>query len=77
MSRKTEQWVGIHVYCETCNRQKKPHGRSAPMDHYLCDQECSGYNDEPRPGCLWPGETSEEFGYPHCEYGVKRQECAC
>jgi hypothetical protein len=56
--------VGIAVYCEMCNRQKAPIGRSAPMGCELCDDDCEGYRDDPKPGSLWPGETEEDFGYP-------------
>jgi hypothetical protein len=62
--REVEQ-VGKAVDCLTCRRRKKPRGRSAPLEmaNGLCDQDCEGYNDDPKPGFLWPGETREEFGY--------------
>jgi hypothetical protein len=59
--------VGIAVTCTTCGRNKKPHGRSAPVGSWLCDEQCQGYHQMPWPGCLWPGETDEEFGYPCCD----------
>ncbi len=60
--------TGIAVKCTECGRGKVPHGRSAPdaLFGHLCDSGCNGYNLEPLPGCLWPNETSEEFGYTHC-----------
>ena len=56
---------GIAPYCESCLMRKKPLGRSAPaaMANGLCDQDCEGYRDEPRPDDLWPGESASEFGY--------------
>ncbi len=63
--------VGIQVTCTHCNRTKQPHGRSAPQGASYCSDECKGYQDEPRPGCLWWGETSADFGYPHCEHATK------
>lgn len=58
--------VGIAVECAVCHLRKKPWGRSAPlaMANSLCDWDCPGYDTDPKPGCLWPGETEEEFGYP-------------
>jgi len=57
--------VGVAVTCTVCGLRKKPMGRSAPLEmaNSLCDHECPGYNAEPYPGDLWPGETREEFGY--------------
>jgi hypothetical protein len=57
--------VGVAVECVVCHRRKKPVGRSAPdaMAGSLCDSECPGYYEDPRPGQLWPGETREEFGF--------------
>lgn len=56
--------VGIIVKCIVCGRMKKPIGRSAGLDSSFCDDECSGYRQEPLPGSLWPGETEQAFGYP-------------
>jgi hypothetical protein len=59
--------VGVGVICERCGRRKAPHGRSAPEGGMYCAMDdCAAYNDAPKPGCLWPGETCEEFGYHHC-----------
>lgn len=57
--------VGVSVTCTVCGMRKKPVGRSAPMDmaNSLCDYDCPGYKQDPKPGQLWPGETKEEFGY--------------
>lgn len=65
--------VGVEVRCGTCGRQKQPHGRSAPLGHGLCDSDCPGYNQEPKPGCLWPGETERDFGFPVCAHATKEQ----
>ena len=62
--------VGVAVQCETCGKTKTPHGRDAGAlaANSYCDTDCPGYNDDPIPGCLWPGETDEDFGYrsPDC-----------
>lgn len=64
--------VGIYVQCETCGHQKKPRGRSAPMQMFMCrPDECVGYELEPRVGDLWPRETEEEFGYPISADGTR------
>lgn len=65
--------VGISVYCKTCGREKQPHGRSvSPAVHgAYCDEECEGYRQEPRPGCLFPGETEEDFGNAVCANATK------
>jgi len=57
--------VGVAVDCTVCHRRKKPVGRSAPMEmaNSICDSDCSGYYEEPKPRDLWPGETREEYGY--------------
>jgi hypothetical protein len=57
--------VGVAVDCKICGLRKKPRGRSAPLEmaNSLCDHECPGYNQDPEPGWLWPGETREQFGY--------------
>ena len=57
--------VGRIVRCTTCERTKKPIGRSAPMEcaAYMCDEDCPGYRDEPFPSDLWPREARlEAFG---------------
>jgi len=58
---------GVSVECSVCHRRKKPVGRSAPlaMANSLCDRECDGYDQEPLPGTLWPGETCSDFYYAH------------
>lgn len=64
---------GITVYCATCGQRKKPIGRSAALAiaNSLCDSDCAGYYDAPKPGSLWPGETEAEFGYPVGNDGVE------
>ena len=64
--------IGIRVTCAICGRTKKPHGRSAPMASSYCDaNECEGYYLDPVPGCLWPGETDEDFGFPCCSAATR------
>jgi hypothetical protein len=66
--------VGVCIKCGVCGQMKKPIGRSAPLDLSYCDDACRGYRLKPRPGSLWPGETSEEFGYPIGEDGTELAE---
>ena len=63
--------VGIGVCCAVCGHMKQPHGRSAPLGTYYCDGDCPGYDQDPKPGCLWPGETEEEFGFQICSNAVE------
>lgn len=58
--------VGKAVECTHCGLRKAPRGRDAPaeMAGGICDFECPGYDKPPLAGHLWPGETSESFGYP-------------
>lgn len=51
------------VECLTCGMRKNPRGRSAPLEmaNSLCDWECPGYNEHPRPGHLWPNEELGEI----------------
>ena len=63
--------VGIRVDCTICSYMKKPHGRSGPIERMLCDCHCEGYDLDPKPGCLWPGETDEDFGYPCCDAATR------
>ena len=57
--------VGVSVTCPVCHMQKKPRGRSAPLQMSMCDpHECDSYWNDPKVGDLWPGETEEDFGYP-------------
>jgi len=63
--------VGVRVECGTCHRMKKPIGRSASLAaaNGYCDDDCAGYREAPLPGSLWPGEHSDDFGYPVSEDG--------
>lgn len=63
--------VGVIVHCQTCGYMKKPLGRSGPLGSVYCDEECVGYRQPPFVGSLWPGETSEDFGYPVSEDGTQ------
>jgi len=48
--------------CQVCGRQKKPRGRSAPLEmaSSLCDHECPGFAQDPQAGHFWPGEPADE-----------------
>jgi hypothetical protein len=48
------------VQCTTCKRMKAPRGRSIPLEAAggYCDDECAGYDEEPKPPHLWPSEVS-------------------
>lgn len=63
--------VGIAVRCNLCGRNKAPFWRSIGYGLYLCERDCPGYYQDPRPGSLWPGETEKEFGYPIISAGTK------
>ncbi len=67
--------IGVAVQCTVCGLRKKPIGRSAPvaMANGLCDHECSGYDQEPKPGSLWPGESERDLGHP-CGVNGTREE---
>lgn len=62
----TDVRVGIQVFCEVCGWDKKPHGRSVPGTNFYCTPECDGYYEPPLPGCLFPNERSDDFGYACC-----------
>lgn len=63
--------VGISVKCPVCLMIKKPVGRSAPFGSFYCDDDCSGYREDPKPGSLWSGESEVDFGYPCGIHGTK------
>lgn len=44
--------------CLTCGLLKPPFGRDpgVMMSGSMCSSECSGYNEEPKPGHFWPDE---------------------
>jgi hypothetical protein len=67
--------VGISVECTVCRRRKAPVGRSVPdvMAGSMCDDDCSGYRQEPSAGSLWPGETDADFGFPVCPCCASRE----
>ena len=48
---------GPLVECAVCGLRKNPWGRSAPLEmaNSLCDSDCEGYVQDPRPDGLWPG----------------------
>ena len=55
--------VGVSVRCKTCGINKAPRGRSIPFGSFLCGPDCAGFDQDPKPGDLWPGETDADFGY--------------
>ena len=48
--------------CLTCGLPKAPRGRSVPleMSNGMCDHECQGYGQDPKPGHAWSREQAEE-----------------
>lgn len=54
---------GIRVNCAKCGLMKQPRGRSAPFEMSYCNGDCPGYDEAPRSGDLWPGESEADFGY--------------
>lgn len=49
-----------YVECTVCRLRKPPIGRSVPMEMangMCCPHDCPGYQLEPRPDTLWPGEV--------------------
>lgn len=69
---------GVRVECLTCGRPKNPRGRDAGVymaSSYCTREGCQGYDDEPRAGSLWPGESEADFGFPVCDCcGVEVRE---
>ena len=68
--------VGLLVHCSVCGDMKKPVGRSGPLGVSYCEppwegEGCEGYWRDPKPGSLWPGERSDDFGYPVGEDGTE------
>ncbi len=63
--RRWKGEIGKAVNCAVCGMRKVPRGRSAPLEmaNGMCDWECKGYDQEPRVGDLWPGESREDFGF--------------
>lgn len=45
--------------CATCGHRKAPMGRAIPLTMYMCDRDCEGYDEDPKPGHLWPGEIAQ------------------
>ena len=60
--------VGVYVKCATCGRQKQPFGRGSGA--VMCNINCSGYWEKPKPGSLWPGESEKQFGHPVGNDGI-------
>ena len=65
MSETAEDRIGTSPECATCRHIMAPLGRSVPLPlaGSMCNDDCPGYMDDPKPDQLWPGETAEEFGY--------------
>lgn len=70
-TRRSATKRGIRVKCAVCGRDKRPIGRSASIQSYLCADECPGYDQAPYVGSLWPGETDADFGYPCGDHGTE------
>ena len=66
--------VGIAVRCVTCGMTKAPRRRSVPFGSFLCESACTGFNEDPQPGDLWPGETDADFGYPCSDNATRPTE---
>ena len=63
---------GIRVVCGICGQPKVPHGSIAMAMHgSCCDSPCPGYDREPLPGCLWPGEISDTDDAPICNLAAE------
>ena len=74
MSDLSKNKVGVRVDCLRCGRMKQPWGRSVPyasVGAYCYHDSCSGWDEEPLPGSLFPGESEHEFGYPCGLNGVE------
>ena len=71
MRELSKNKVGVSVWCGTCGRMKKPFGRDAPVSSSYCAYGCTGYEKEPLPGSLWPGESEHDFGYAVGQNGVE------
>lgn len=54
------------VTCSECGRPKPPSGRQVPdaCVGLYCENECPGRSKMPFNGDLWPGESSDDFGFP-------------
>lgn len=51
--------IGERAICRTCSKPKAPAGRdlaTAAAGSWCTAHECEGYDQEPKPGTLWPGE---------------------
>ena len=57
--------VGIAVACTVCGQRKAPTRTVGPTRHVSVRSRLSRVSTGPlSAGSLWPGETSDEFGYP-------------
>ena len=67
IERQEDAWlrlpcaVGCSPECAVCRRRKAPVGRSVPpaMAGGLCDFDCPGYYQNPKPCDLWPREERD------------------
>jgi len=59
-TRETEHTEACYAmpFCTICGKRKAPRGRSVPDATAMsrCTAECTGYNEDPQPGHLWPDE---------------------
>jgi hypothetical protein len=62
---------GVHVRCTVCGHRKQPVGRSASPAVTYCNEDCPGYEQEPRVGSLWPNESEADFGWPVSDTGTE------
>ncbi|HET7379564.1 MAG TPA: hypothetical protein VFJ24_05955 [Gaiellales bacterium] len=48
--------------CKRCGMRKAPRGRSVPLEaaNGYCGWDCPGYDEDPKPGHLWPEEADEQ-----------------
>lgn len=48
------------VSCQVCGRRKPPIGRDVAAETAggYCEHECTGHDQEPLGGHLWPGELA-------------------
>lgn len=53
-----DQVGGPLVKCAVCGFNKPPRGRAAPLSmvNGMCSSDCPGYDEDPIPEGLWPGE---------------------
>lgn len=63
MDELRADYFGFSVTCTVCGRTKAPVGRSVPYMASYCDSVCVGYDVDPLPSHLFPGESEADFGF--------------